>query len=166
MPGLTLTYQGLSISLTRFDGTSWPRTRIDTPELSRTAYNTPIERGTSYEPPHIWQVSALVSDARATASDFSDMDTLEAMFNTWQIAGGDLVLHDYTRDFSEAAPQTRALATGGTVRTSGTIVRYPAQFNVRFSGDLKIDRQTSTGTMVKATFQLVETTKRLAPPPP
>jgi hypothetical protein len=162
MSGLTLTYQGLSVAFTRFDGASWPRKRIDTPEISRTAYGTPIQRGTSFEPPHLWQISALVSDVRSSPTVFSDADNLEAMFNLWQIASGDLVLHDYSRDYSELAPRTRALATGGTVATVGTVVRYPAQFNVRFSGDLTLERQTSKGTMIKATFQLVETTKRLA----
>jgi hypothetical protein len=162
MPGLTLTYQGLSVSITRFDGATWPRTRIDTPELSRTAYNTPIERGTSYEPPHIWQVTALISDARESPTAFSPADNLEAMFNLWQVTGGDLVLHDYTRDYSEIAPRSRALASGGVVAASAGLVRYPAQFNVRFSGDLRMERQTSTGTMVKVTFQLIETTKRPA----
>jgi hypothetical protein len=162
MPGLTLTYQGLTVALTTFDSSSWPRKRIDTPEVSRTAYGTPIERGTSYEPPHIWQISALVSDARSSPTVFSDADNLEAMFNLWQITGGDLVLHDYSRDYSEASPRTRALATGGTEVTVSSVVRYPAQFNVRFSGDLTLELQTSTGTMVKATFQLIETTKRPA----
>lgn len=160
--GLVLTYAGLTATLTRFSGASWPRRRIETPELSRTVYGTPIERSTSYEPPHLWQISALVSDTRATAGAFSDADVLEAMYNRWLVASGDLVLHDYTRDYSEAAPRTRALATGGTVVTVGTTVRYPAQFNVRFSGELTLERQTSTGTMVVATFQLLETTRRLA----
>lgn len=162
MSGLVLSYAGLTVALTRFSGASWPRRRIETPELSRTAYGTPIERGTSYEPPHLWQVAALVSDARDTASSFSDADVLEAMYNRWLVASGDLVLHDYTRDYSEVSPRTRALATGGTAVTVGTTVRYPAQFNVRFSGELTLERQTSRGNMVLASFQLLETTRRLA----
>lgn len=161
--GLTLIYAPLTVSLTRFSDSTWPRRRIETPEISRTAWGTPNERGTSYEPPHLWQVSALVSDVRATVADFSVADQLEAMYNRWQVTGGDIVLHDYTRDISEAV-QTRALATGGTVRTLGTspnqTVRYPAQFNVRFSGELTLERRTSTGSELLATFQLVETTKR------
>jgi hypothetical protein len=160
MSGLVLSYAGLTVSLTRFSGASWPRRRIETPEISRTAYGTPVERGTSYEAPHIWQVSALVSDVRATTGSFSDADTLEAMYNRWLVASGDLVLHDYTRDYSEASPRTRALAAGGVAVTVGTTVRYPAQFNVRFSGELTLERQTSTGTMVLANFQLIETTRR------
>jgi hypothetical protein len=160
MSGLVLTYAGLTSTLTRFSGASWPRRRIETPELSRTAWGTPVERGTSYEAPHLWQVSALVNDARATTGSFSDADTLEAMYNRWLVASGDLVLHDYTRDYSEASPRTRALATGGVAVTVGTTVRYPAQFNVRFSGELTLERQTSTGTMVLANFQLIETTRR------
>lgn len=162
MSGLVLSYAGLTVALTRFSDASWPRRRIETPELSRTAYGTPMVRGTSYEPPHLWQVAALVSDTRATAGAFSDADTLEAMYNRWLIAGGDVVLHDYTRDYSEASPRTRALAAGGTAVTVGTTVRYPAQFNAQFSGELTLERQTSTGTMVVASFQLLETTRRLA----
>jgi hypothetical protein len=162
MSGLVLSYAGLTVALTRFSDASWPRRRIETPELSRTAYGTPMVRGTSYEPPHLWQVAALVSDTRATAGAFSDADTLEAMYNRWLIAGGDVVLHDYTRDYSEASPRTRALASGGAAVTVGTTVRYPAQFNVQFSGELTLERQTSTGTMVVASFQLLETTRRLA----
>ncbi len=159
--GLVLSYAGLTVSLTRFSGASWPRRRIETPEISRTAWGTPIERGTAYEPPHIWQVSALVSDVSGVGA-FSDADTLEAMYNRWLVASGDLVLHDYTRDYSEATPRTRALAAGGVAVTVGSTVRYPAQFNVRFSGELTLERQTSTGTMVLASFQLLETTRRLA----
>ena len=159
--GLVLSYAGLTVSLTRFSGASWPRRRIETPELSRTAWGTPIERGTSYEAPHIWQVSALVSDVRASASAFSDADTLEAIYNRWLVASGDLVLHDYTRDYSEVSPQTRALAAGGVAVTVGTTVRYPAQFNVRFSGELTLEIQTSSGDVL-AGFQLIETTKRAA----
>lgn len=160
MSGLVLSYAGLTATLTRFSGASWPRRRIETPELSRTAWGTPVERGTSYEAPHIWQVSALVSDIRDTAGSFSEADTLEAMYNRWLVASGDIVMHDYTRDYSEASPRTRALAAGGVAVTVGTTVRYPAQFNVRFSGELTLERQTSTGMMVLANFQLIETTKR------
>ena len=160
MSGLVLSYAGLTASLTRFSGASWPRRRIETPELSRTAWGTPVERGTSYESPHLWQVSALVSDVRATVGSFSDADTLEAMYNRWLVASGDIVLHDYTRDYSEVSPRTRALAAGGTAVTVGTTVRYPAQFNVRFSGELTLERQTSTGMMVLVNFQLIETTRR------
>jgi hypothetical protein len=161
MSGLVLTYAGLTLTLTRFSGASWPRRRIETPEISRTAWGTPVERSTAYEAPHIWQVSALVSDARATTESFSDADTLEAMYNRWLVASGDLVLHDYTRDYSEASPRTRALATGGTAVTVGTTVRYPAQFNVRFSSELTLEIQTSSGDVL-AGFQLIETTKRAA----
>jgi hypothetical protein len=106
-------------------------------------------------------VSALVSDVRASASAFSDADTLEAIYNRWLVASGDLVLHDYTRDYSEVSPQTRALAAGGVAVTVGTTVRYPAQFNVRFSGELTLEIQTSSGDVL-AGFQLIETTKRAA----
>ena len=160
--GLVISYAGLTVALTRFSGASWPRRRIETPEISRTAWGTPIERSTAYEPPHLWQVAALVSDTRATSGAFSDADTLEAMYNRWLVTSGDLVLHDYTRDYSEASPRTRALAAGGTVVTVSSTVRYPAQFNVRFSGELTLERQTSMGTMVLASFQLLETTRRLA----
>ena len=147
--------------MTRFSGASWPRRRIETPEITRTAWGTPQERGTSYEPPHLWQVAALVSDLRAPGT-FSEADTLEAMYSRWLVASGDLVLHDYTRDYSEAAPRTRQLAAGRTATTVGTTVRYAAQFNVRFSGELTLERQDSTGTMVLASFQLIETTRRPA----
>ena len=162
MSGLTLVYAGITVSLTRFSEASWPRRRIETPELSRTAYGTPVERGTAFEPPHLWQVSTAVSDRRETAASFSDLDNLEGIYNRWQIIGGDIILHDYSRDFSEPSPRTRALATGGVVVTVAGTVRYPAQFRVRFQGELGLTRQTSTGASVLATFQLLETTKILA----
>lgn len=162
MPGLTLIYAGITVSLTRFSENTWPRRRIETAELSRTAYGTPTERGTAYEPPYLWQISAKVSDLRATTASFSDLDNLEAIYNRWQLLGGDIVLHDYTRDYSEPSPRTRALATGGAEVTVWGMVRYPAQFNVRFSGELGLAVQSSQGADVLATFQLVETTKVLA----
>ena len=162
MSGLTLVYAGITVSLTRFSEASWPRRRIETPELSRTAWGTPNERGTAYEAPHLWQVSAAVSDRRETAASFSDLDNLEGIYNRWQLTGGDIILHDYTRDYSEPSPRTRALATGGVVVTVAGTVRYPAQFRVRFQGELGLTRQTSTGASVLATFQLLETTKILA----
>ena len=161
MSGLTLVYAGITVSLTRFSEASWPRRRIETPELSRTAYGTPNERGTAYEAPHLWQVSAKVSDVRPTAADFSQADNLEAIYNRWQTIGGDIVLHDYTRDYSEPSPRTRALATGGTVVTVAGTVRYPAQFRVRFAGELGLAVQSSAGSEILATFQLLETTKVL-----
>jgi hypothetical protein len=162
MPGLTLTYGGLTVTLTRFSDASWPRRRIETPELSRTAYGTPVSRGTAYEPPHLWQIAAKVSDVRASAGVFSDLDNLESLFNRWQLLGGDIVLHDYTRDYSEPTPRTRAIASGGAAVTVGSMVRYPAQFNVRFSGELTLEIQSSQGSEVLATFQLIETTKAVA----
>ena len=161
MSGLTLVYAGITVSLTRFSEASWPRRRIETPELSRTAWGTPNERGTSYEPPHLWQVSAKVSDVRANPSAFSQADNLEAIYNRWQLTGGDITLHDYTRDYSEPSPRTRALATGGVVVTVAGTVRYPAQFRVRFAGELGLAVQSSAGSEILATFQLLETTKVL-----
>ena len=162
MSGLTLVYAGITVSLTRFSDSTWPRRRIETPELSRTAWGTPNERGTAYEAPHLWQVSAKVSDVRANPSAFSQADNLEAIYNRWQLTGGDIILHDYTRDYSEPSPRTRALATGGTVVTVAGTVRYPAQFRVRFQGEMGLTRQTSTGASVLATFQMLESTKILA----
>lgn len=163
---LTLAYGTITVTLSRFAEASWPRRRIEIAEISRTAFGTPNERGTSYEPPHLWQVSALVSDFRALVTDFSDADRLEAIYNRAQLVGGDITLSDYTRDYSEPAPRTRALAAGGAAKTLGTtpnqMVRYPAVFNVRFAGELVLERQTSTGLSVLATFQLVETTKVVA----
>ena len=161
MSGLTLQYAGITVSLTRFSEASWPRRRIETPELSRTAWGTPNERGTAYEVPHLWQVSANVSDVRANPSAFSQADNLEAIYNRWQLTGGDIILHDYTRDYSEPSPRTRALATGGAVVTVAGTVRYPAQFRVRFAGELGLAVQSSAGSEILATFQLLETTKVL-----
>ena len=163
---LVLAYGTITVTLSRFSEASWPRRRIETAEISRTAFGTPNERGTSYEPPHLWQVSALVSDFRALTTDFSDADKLQAIYDRFQIVGGDITLSDYTRDYSEPSPQSRTMAAGGAVRTLGTapnqMVRYPAVFNVRFSGELVLERQTSTGLSLLATFQLVETTKVVA----
>lgn len=159
MPGLTLVYGGITVALTRFSEKNWPRRRIETPEPSTTAWGAPNERGTAYEPPHLWQVSAIINDTRATAGDFSQADYLDAIYNRWLIIGGDIVLHDYSRDYSEPSPRTRALATGGTAVTVGTMVRYPAQFNVRFVGELGLAIQSPQNGDVLATFQLRETTK-------
>jgi hypothetical protein len=156
MSGLTLVYGGVTVNLRQFSETNWPRRRIDTPTQERTAFGTPVERGTAFEPPHLWQVSAAVSDRRETAASFSDLDNLEGIYNRWQIIGGDIILHDYSRDFSEPSPRTRPLATGGAAVTVGAMVRYPAQFRVRFQGELTLNRQSSTGLTVLVGFQLIE----------
>lgn len=158
---LSLSYSGITVALTDFTDRNWPRKRLDPPEISRTAYGTPVERGFSFEAPHIWQVSAYLSDQVAAGQTFSPADNLIAMNDLWQQVGGDIVLSDYTRHFSEVGTvtgdRTRGLAVGGAVVTSGGVIRYPATFKVRFAGDMSLSSPNLTELV--ASFQLVETTK-------
>jgi hypothetical protein len=159
--GLSLSYSSITVALTQFTEANWPRKRLNPPEISRTAFNTPVERGYSFEAPHIWQVSAILSDQVAVGQTFSPADNLVAMYDLWQQVGGDIVLSDYTRDFSEAGTttgdRTRGLASGGSVTNSGNVIRYPATFNVRFAGELNLSGPNAIE--VGVSFQLVETAK-------
>ena len=162
MSGLTLVYDGITVSLTRFRDRTPPRLPIELNEFSRTAWGAINERGTAYESPHIWQVAAKVSDVRASPSTFSQADFLDALFNASRLNDADILVYDYARNYSEPAPRTRALAPGGTAVTVGGSVRYPAQFNARFNSALTLEMMTSNGSEWLATFQLLETTKILA----
>ena len=157
MSGLDLIYEDLSLTITRFGPATWPRTVIEFPEISRSFSGTPVERGLSFLPPHVWQITAILSDV-STPTTLSELDILEAIYQRYLEFSGDIRVHDRTRDFKEKTTRTRAVATGGTVKTVGTTLTYPAQFNARFSEGLEPGRRTKKGTEVDCTFQLTETT--------
>ena len=163
--GMDLVYRGRTVELRsrRFTAFNWPRTRIETPEINRNAFGTPSERGFSFEPPHIWTVGIVLRDRDSLtveATTFSDAEKLDALYSVWQIHGGDIILHDYTRYFFEEAPRTRALAAGAAELVDDGVVRYFAQFNVRFQDALTKTIQTDFD--VAFDFTLVETTKVVA----
>lgn len=150
MTTLTLTAYSLSATLSRFDSGNYPRERIDTHDISRSTYGTPTRRGTSYEPPHLWQIAAIVDETTALA--------LQSMHDLYQKSPGAVVVDDLIRPYTEASPRTRALATGApSATTVGANTRYYAQFNAEFAGALSIEKLGNG--WLKVTFQLVETTK-------
>ena len=150
MSTLILTAYGLTATLRRFDSGNFPRDRIDTPDISRTAYGSINRRGTVYEPPHLWQVAAIVNEATAL--------TLQSMHDLYQRSPGAIVVDDLVRSYTEPSPRSRALATGvGPVVTFGGNVRYFARFNAEFQGALSVE-ELGKG-WYKVGFQLVETTR-------
>jgi hypothetical protein len=150
MSTLTLTAYSLTATLSRFGSGNYPRERIDTHDISRTAYGTVTRRGTSYEPPHLWQVAAIVDSATALA--------LQSMHDLYQLSPGAITVDDLIRPYTEPAPRTRALATGAAAATTvGANVRYHARFNAEFNGALTVE-ELGNGWF-KATFSLTETTK-------
>ena len=150
MTTLTLSAYSLSVSLSRFGSGNYPRERIDTNDISRTAYGTVQRRGTVYEPPHVWQVVAIVDEAAAL--------TIQSMHDLYQLSPGAITVDDLIRPYTEPSPRTRALATGaGSPVTVGTNVRYYARFNAEFTGALAIEDLGNR--WYKVTIGLTETTK-------
>jgi len=147
---LTLTAYSLAVALSRFTSGNFPRERIDTADISRTAFGSINRRGTAYEPPHIWQVAAIVPEADALA--------LQSMHDLYQLTPGAIVVDDLIRPYTEPSARTRALATGApTATTVGSNVRYLARFNAEFQGALSVEKLGNGWH--KVTFQLLETTK-------
>lgn len=150
MSTLTLTAYSLSVTLSRFGSGNYPRERLETNDISRTAYGTVQRRGTAYEPPHLWQVVAIVDSTVVLA--------LQSMYDIYQLSPGAITVDDLIRPYTEPGPRTRALATGAPAATTvGSNVRYYARFNGEFSGGLTVEELG--GGWFKASFGLTETTK-------
>lgn len=150
MTTLTLTAYSLTVTLSRFDKGNYPRERIDTNDISRTAYGTVQRRGTIYEPPHLWQVVAIVDEATVL--------TLQSMHDLYQLSPGAITVDDLIRPYTEPSPRTRALATGaGSPVSVGGNVRCYARWSAEFSGGLIVE-ELGNGWF-KASFGLTETTK-------
>lgn len=150
MSTLTLTAYGLTVTLSRFSSGNFPRESIETPDISRTAFGAINRRGTSYEPPHIWQVSAIVAQAA--------MENLDDMHRANYQAPSAVTVDDLVRLYSEASPRTRSTATGAAAPvTVGSRVRYHARFNAEFQGALTVE-ELGKGWH-KVGFQMIETTK-------
>lgn len=150
MSTLTLTAYSLTVTLFRFGSGNYPRERIETNDISRTAYGTVQRRGTVYEPPHLWQVVAIVDSPAAL--------TLQSMHDLYQLIPAAVVVDDLIRSYTEPGPRTRALATGAASPVSvGSNVRYYARWSAEFSGGLTVE-ELGNGWF-KASFGLTETTK-------
>ncbi|MBW4484881.1 MAG: hypothetical protein KME14_20290 [Tildeniella torsiva UHER 1998/13D] len=150
MSTLTLTAYSFTATLSRFGSGNFPRERIETADLTRTAYGSMNRRGTSYEPPHLWQVTAVV--------DLATAEILQSMHDLYQLTPGSVVVDDLIRPYTEPSPRTRALATSSPAAvTLGSNVRYYARFNAEFQGALTVEKLGNGWH--KATFQLIETTK-------
>jgi len=150
MTTLTLSAYSLSVTLSRFGSGNYPRERIDTNDISRTAYGTVQRRGTVYEPPHLWQVVAIV--------DSTAVLTLQSMHDLYQLSPGAITIDDLIRPYTEPSPRSRALATGaGSPVSVGSNVRYFARFNAEFNGGLTVEALGNG--WFKASFGLTETTK-------
>ncbi|MGD1908154.1 MAG: hypothetical protein ACFB0C_19495 [Leptolyngbyaceae cyanobacterium] len=137
------------IQANKFLGGEPPRNYIETPQIQRSPYGTPNRTGTAYEPPHLFQINAVV--------DTATRDILRKQRNRHMQAPGPWLIYDYTEPFSEASPRTRALAPNASETIDGDDVIYYAQFRAELQGTIRLSQLGMGWHQFEATF--IETTK-------
>lgn len=154
---LTLTFAGLTATLSTFSEGNFPRTRIETPQITLSRNGAILRDGTTYEPPHVWQIVTVVNRHLR--------DILEAMHGYAMSTPGSVLVDDEIRLFSESSPRTRAIVPSTSEVTQGLAVQYYSRFNAEFQGAFEISQNSSAAPESSdvlayiATFQLRETTK-------
>lgn len=135
--------------ITRFSNLGLPRNYIETPQIQRSPYGAPNRTGYAYEPPHLWQVSAVIDTATRAI--------LRIQQNRYMQAPDPWLIYDYTELFAEEAPRTRALAPTAAATTDGDDVIYYAQFRAEPQSAFRITELGNDWHQLEATF--IETTK-------
>ena len=147
---LSLSYQSITVNLSRFADANFPRERLEPLTAGQSRNGASLLNGPSYESKHIWNVSAIVPPADAAlAQDISDL---------YQLLAGNVVVSDGIRPYTEPTPRTRPLVATTTATTIGSRVRYFAQFNALISG-VTVNKLRLFEETYQVDFQLTELSK-------
>ena len=110
--------------------TSYEKTIAETGSVEYSLYGTALEEGSLYEPKYVWTIGVYLS--------LTQWQNLQVIYQRCERkrrtqASYNIVLEDFISPYVEdVTSRTRALATGASVTTIGSVaISYPAQFNVR-----------------------------------
>ena len=120
---INLTLGSYSLSISRFSGNTLPRRPDSSSLIEYSAYGTPIESGPAYDPKRSrWPI-----EAELTADELIILQRMLALYAS--TPGSGIQLDDFTYQYVEKSPRTRAIATGSATDDSVT-TSYWGRFNV------------------------------------
>lgn len=132
--GITISFGGYSVAFTAFESGPYTSEKLGTLTLDYSQNGALIRSGPNYKKRR-WQFTAKLPHESSGGNDTLTLMRLEAMY---QASPGNITVHDYTKEFTEPSPRTRALASGATASDDSTSVLYFAQFNAELSGGIQI----------------------------
>ena len=150
MAGITLSIGPYTLPITLFERGAYPRTVTQWVTISESARGNSIRRNTAFRPKYLWTFTCALSVA--------EIKTLKRMVAYYEANRGPWGLEDFTDEFEESTPRTRALATGATEDSDGMTVLYYARFNAEPVQFPQLSELNIAGDRVALQFRETEAT--------
>lgn len=154
---LKLSYLNNTVILNRFFENGCKLSHEPIGDVAYSISGTPIDSGIQYEQHRIYTIEALLSSDELFKLDclFKSAEKARTLWNP--AINYAIVLEDFIHHYKEPGnTQSRAVATDGTIVSTGFGLSYPAKFKVRVL-DYDSDLLRQNRSISKARFTLKET---------